>query len=519
MGHRQQSFRGVLRQRPSEDFDSTAIPVTFSHCKIETKDAKSNRSSRSSGFHGIYGLKPYYQICCFGKYSRTSGSLLLAIFVIALWNGSRISFAWKQIHQQQVSVAMMEDNVYHYQPNDHRVGVYPRSVQYLYKTASATEGLNARLHRLNPTVSDYNGTTMGRQRHDNLPPWKLMALYKQRQQQLDAEKNNTDSRDAVFDLPDPFETDDCKAQYAWQLTSYPTCNNLHEVDMTRLNSVSRQAESQLIDSADFPSRLKYIASGYWRDVWTVQELDFRDDNRQQQNQSDEMYYSFVLKTMRYEHEFVGRNYDRHRRDALAAERLTKSSFVVDIYGFCGNSGLFEYGDGGDIVSAIWPSRNLNATQNITQVEKLLIGTDVSELVDWMVSAFRASATFCFLPIPFLRFLSATQAASGLADFHNIDHEGRASMAHTDISPGQFIKIGKRYKLNDFNRARFLRWNVEKNEPCGYYVDRNPGRNRSPEEYNYRLQSEKVLLRCLSLRMKFVVGNATLIDLLLLLLIL
>ena len=67
------------------------------------------------------------------------------------------------------------------------------------------------------------------------------------------------------------------------------------------------------------------------------------------------------------------------------------------------------------------------------------------------------------------------------------------MAHTDISPGQFIKVGDRYKLNDFNRARFLRWNVKKDEPCGYYVDRNPGRNRSPEEYSYKLQSEKVCM--------------------------
>ena len=89
-------------------------------------------------------------------------------------------------------------------------------------------------------------------------------------------------------------------------------------------------------------------------------------------------------------------------------------------------------------------------------------------------------------------ISATQAATGLADLHNIDHEGRPSIAHTDISPGQFIKIGNRYKLNDFNRARFLLWNVKKDKPCGYYVDRNPGRNRSPEEYSYSLQSEKVV---------------------------
>ena len=65
------------------------------------------------------------------------------------------------------------------------------------------------------------------------------------------------------------------------------------------------------------------------------------------------------------------------------------------------------------------------------------------------------------------------------------------MAHTDISPGQYIKVGNIYKLNDFNRARFIRWNIKKNKPCGYYVDKNPGKNRSPEEYKYAEQSEKV----------------------------
>jgi hypothetical protein len=89
--------------------------------------------------------------------------------------------------------------------------------------------------------------------------------------------------------------------------------------------------------------------------------------------------------------------------------------------------------------------------------------------------------------------AATQAASGLADFHNIDKEGVASIAHTDISPSQFIQVNGIYKLNDFNRARFLRWNSKKNEPCGYLVEKNPGRNRSPEEYMHNSQSEKVCL--------------------------
>lgn len=73
---------------------------------------------------------------------------------------------------------------------------------------------------------------------------------------------------------------------------------------------------------------------------------------------------------------------------------------------------------------------------------------------------------------------ATQAAMGLADAHNIDKEGQASMAHTDITPGQYILIDGWYKLNDFNRARFLRWSKKKNKPCGYVVGRNPGTVRS-----------------------------------------
>jgi hypothetical protein len=92
---------------------------------------------------------------------------------------------------------------------------------------------------------------------------------------------------------------------------------------------------------------------------------------------------------------------------------------------------------------------------------------------------------------FISVLKATQASIGLAALHNVDKEGRASIAHTDISPSQFIQIDGIYKLNDFNRARFLRWNDEKDKACPYSVGKNPGKNRSPEEYAYKPQSEKV----------------------------
>jgi hypothetical protein len=53
------------------------------------------------------------------------------------------------------------------------------------------------------------------------------------------------------------------------------------------------------------------------------------------------------------------------------ERLTKSPHILNIYGYCGNSGLFEYAGGGDISRVIWPSKK--KPQNITQIQKLHIG--------------------------------------------------------------------------------------------------------------------------------------------------
>lgn len=66
------------------------------------------------------------------------------------------------------------------------------------------------------------------------------------------------------------------------------------------------------------------------------------------------------------------------------------------------------------------------------------------------------------------------------------------MAHTDISPSQYIKVNGVYKLNDFNRARFIAYDSD-GRMCPYYIGVNGGKNRSPEEYKYEAQTEKV--RC------------------------
>lgn len=237
------------------------------------------------------------------------------------------------------------------------------------------------------------------------------------------------SKEYWHGMADPIEEGDCVVQHEWQKTTFPSCNALHEFDLTYLPS----------REDDRAASVKILGNGYWRDVWRVREYDGTP---------------LVLKTIRYEHDFEERNYERHRRDAVAMERLSPSPNVVDIYGFCGNSGLFEYGPGGDIERSV----RRGEMGGLTKVERLTV---------------------------------AYQVSLGLADLHNFSGEGRASIAHTDVTPGQFILIDGAYKLNDFNRCRFINWNEAKNEPCGFEVGNNPGKFRSPEEYAYLPESEKV----------------------------
>lgn len=237
-----------------------------------------------------------------------------------------------------------------------------------------------------------------------------------------------DSKSYDGNLRDDFEPGDCEAQYEWQKTSFPTCNAVHEQALGQMRHKDR-------------SRVKFLANGYWRDVWMVRDYDWG---------------LVAMKTIRYMHDYVDRNYDRHRRDAVAMERMTSSPNVVDIYSFCGNSGHFEFASGGSLEDAIF----------------------YSEEPDWNSTE---------------RMIVAYQAASGLADLHNSDVEGRASIAHTDITPSQFVFVNSvgRFLLNDFNRCRFISWDKKRDKACTFHVGSNPGNFRSPEEYRYDLESEKV----------------------------
>ena len=233
-----------------------------------------------------------------------------------------------------------------------------------------------------------------------------------------------DSEDYHDRAADPMETEECKVQHPWQLSSFPAGNTVHELD---LEGLVRTNETLIVNA------------GYWRDVWLV-----RGDDQ------------FIAKTQRYEHDFTERNLDRHRRDAISMERSSSSPFVLDIYGFVGGTGLFEFADGGDLAKFLWTKNGKPIRR--TPLEKLTV---------------------------------AVQAAQGLAAAHHVDRDDTASLAHADLSLGQYVRVGNVFKLNDFNRARLLRTNRTSGDLCPFRVANNPGTFRSPEEYNYHPETEKI----------------------------
>jgi cell envelope opacity-associated protein A len=165
---------------------------------------------------------------------------------------------------------------------------------------------------------------------------------------------------------EPFETETCKAKYDWQTGAFPNCNNLHEFELGQLTSMHGRAmrDGLNVRDGDGDEQVRYWAHGYWRDVWLVSKAIGNDEQ------------IAVLKTLRTKHDFTDRNYDRHRKDALASERLSKSPYVVDIYAYCSNSALFEYGDGGDIDLRIWPydkKAKKHYVAELSSLEKIDIG--------------------------------------------------------------------------------------------------------------------------------------------------
>jgi Protein kinase domain len=240
----------------------------------------------------------------------------------------------------------------------------------------------------------------------------------------------------------------------WHHYNFPTCNDIYEVDLPSILRQSSKVQNYIYQDSNSSSGthipLGYVAKGLWRAVWAV-------------NPRSVMTEPIVLKTMRRDHELTSRNYDRHRRDAIVMEQLTSSPYVVNIYGFCGNSVLTEYMD--------------------TTLDDVIYG-DEDGTIDLVIGSKRVNVTSA------TKVQWALDVTRGVQALHELSG---GPIVHTDIQAKQFLISPTTgiVKINDFNRCRFMAKSNVTGRPCKFRIPSAPGKSRAPEEYNFEDLDEKL----------------------------
>ena len=272
------------------------------------------------------------------------------------------------------------------------------------------------------------------------------------------------------------QEDECVPMGKWQTSKPINCNALHEIDLLTsiIHAEKKKGKSKTppklrspadtTTSSSLPhyhhhkplqhpdwndSQLQLLGQGWFRAAW---KLDRQPPDREDP-QEDE---TLILKMLRPERDFTEEFYELHRRDAVAMEQLTHSKFVLNIYGYCGQSALNEYAN-----------FRIPELSSLEKFDRQLRGKKSPQLNH-------------------MKLKLAVSVASGLADAHelpaDIAGDNRASMVHYDLNPRNVAIVkGAMPKLNDFNTARFLKYNPKTNETCGAEANLHEPWWRAPEE--------------------------------------
>jgi hypothetical protein len=168
----------------------------------------------------------------------------------------------------------------------------------------------------------------------------------------------------------------CEPLGDWQTGDACNCNSFHETSMTEFYDLKTDYQY-----------FRYIKDGGFRIAWMIREYNGTER---------------VLKTLRLidKRQFDIGNLERHRRDAIAAEQLTFSPYIADMYGHCAQSSLVDYSP---------------------HVSLYHIFKDNHPTLDEL-------------------FQIAYDAVAAVADTHHFNKDGRATIAHMDIKPNQWIYV-------------------------------------------------------------------------------
>ncbi|KAL7462921.1 hypothetical protein ACHAXS_004563 [Conticribra weissflogii] len=281
---------------------------------------------------------------------------------------------------------------------------------------------------------------------------------------------------------------DCVPMADWMDTFHPTCNSIHEMDVSLM--LSEQSYS-LVSS-----------KGFWRNAWKVnvtntEEYPMTNSKlRQMEGTSVGDRYA-VLKSLKYVHDPNDETFELSRVDAVALDVVTQSRFTINIYGYCGTSSLQEFANGDlkGLLPTLEPMEKLRYAAWVAQGVSDVHGVDVHVDVDEDEENRRSRGS------------------------NRTDAEKVVPFIHNDLNMDNIL-LGTRDGvevplLNDFNIAVFRKKDARTGEPCkfrGRFANpqwMSPEQQERPEDdLSTRYLNEKVDIYALgNILYKIAVGNS------------
>lgn len=250
---------------------------------------------------------------------------------------------------------------------------------------------------------------------------------------------------------DDDEIDMCR-EPAWVEYAFPTCNQVHELVLDRALDDSTRNLSWSFQQQEF--NVTYLAKGGYRRAYRFHRPDIPS--------SDVVVKRYMLSR---KESLLSSDLWHAHQEALIMERMSSSPHILDIYSSCGTTVLVET-MATDIDKLIVPGRGLADQEELEQLDHIEPKND-------------------FTPSEKLQI--ALSMAQGLDDLHSFQ-DGK--ILHADVSIEQWLlSRNGTVKLNDFNYAEIMKWNLQENNYCHKH-SRYSGFVRSPEELTGDDQNEK-----------------------------
>jgi serine/threonine protein kinase len=235
-----------------------------------------------------------------------------------------------------------------------------------------------------------------------------------------------------------------------------TCNVFHELDVAKaFGSIPSESNNNPAKTAGHQeNHIELLGQGSWRSVWkltTTGSMDGRSNSNSNSNTSesaldddDDDDPGLVLKLLHTHHNYDDHSFSIHQTDAVVMEALAESNYVVDSFGFCGQSVITE--------ASVNSGRSLIKTKSLTWIDRLCIARDLARgLAD----------LHALMPHLWEERISNNRVLAARGDDHDHDDPFHSLhplvFSHHDVNPANLISAGDgTIKWNDFNLGLFNR---------------------------------------------------------------